>query len=268
MRTVDIFSLAPRNGERVAGGQVRGFDLRHLTPALSPASRRRGRSRCSRHEFQAGAVGVLQAVLDEGNGELRHVNADPVATEFLGGVNRRAAAAERIQHHVAGIAAGLDDPLQQRHGLLRRVAETFVRCISNPLNVCPNIANGFSFLLVEKNFSPVEAGVPSFFFRIKSSLTRAFPILREKDPSRDCSCLVPLHSKLRSGLPVIVKSLRRGKVARFRGSGKSSVRIVAREFCVLMIPEYNLRFSRRRKLCHEPARSVLRHVVCICSGPR
>ena len=78
------------------------------------------------HEFQPGAVGVLQAVLDEGNGELRHVNADPVAAEFLGGVNGRAAAAERVQHHVAGIAAGLDDPLQQRHRLLRRVAETFL----------------------------------------------------------------------------------------------------------------------------------------------
>jgi len=38
------------------------------------------------------------------------------AAEFLGGVNRRAAAAERVEHQVAGIAAGLDDPLQQRHG--------------------------------------------------------------------------------------------------------------------------------------------------------
>ena len=88
-----------------------------------------------------GAVGVLQAVLDERNGQLRHVNADPVAAEFLGGVNRRAAAAERVQHHVAGIAAGLDDPLQQRHGLLRRVAETFGGAGIHRLNVSPNVAN-------------------------------------------------------------------------------------------------------------------------------
>jgi hypothetical protein len=50
----------------------------------------------------------LQAVLDEGNGELGHVYANPVAAKFLGGVNGRAAAAERVEHHVAGIAAGLD----------------------------------------------------------------------------------------------------------------------------------------------------------------
>ena len=49
-------------------------------------------------EFHPAAVGVLQAVLDERNGELSNINADPVAAEFLGGVNRRAAAAERVQH--------------------------------------------------------------------------------------------------------------------------------------------------------------------------
>jgi hypothetical protein len=41
----------------------------------------------------------LQAVLDEGNGESGHVNADPVAAEFLGGVNGRAAAAERVEDY-------------------------------------------------------------------------------------------------------------------------------------------------------------------------
>ena len=51
------------------------------------------------HEFQAAAVGVLQAVLDEGNGQLRHVYADPVAAVLLGGVNGRAAAAERVEGH-------------------------------------------------------------------------------------------------------------------------------------------------------------------------
>ena len=86
-------------------------------------------SAATRNEFHPAAVGVLQAVLDEGNGQVRHINADPVAAEFLGGVNRRAAAAERVEHHVAGIAAGLDDPLQQRHRLLRRssrIAQPFM----------------------------------------------------------------------------------------------------------------------------------------------
>ena len=38
-------SLGPPGGERAVGGRVRGFALRHLTPALSPALRRRGRSK-------------------------------------------------------------------------------------------------------------------------------------------------------------------------------------------------------------------------------
>lgn len=42
-------------------------------------------SAATRNEFHLDAVGVLQAVLDERNGQLRHVNADPVAAEFLGG---------------------------------------------------------------------------------------------------------------------------------------------------------------------------------------
>ena len=41
---------------------------------------------------------ATQAVLDDGNGELRDINADPIAVELLGGVNRRAAAAERVEH--------------------------------------------------------------------------------------------------------------------------------------------------------------------------
>jgi hypothetical protein len=50
----------------------------------------------------------LQAVFDERNGELRHVNADPVAAEFLGGVNGGATAAERVENQSAtsGCAGG------------------------------------------------------------------------------------------------------------------------------------------------------------------
>lgn len=45
----------------------------------------------------------MPAVLDEANGQLRHVNADPVAAESLGGVNRRVTAASQVEHHVAGL---------------------------------------------------------------------------------------------------------------------------------------------------------------------
>ena len=77
-------------------------------------------------EFQAAAVSVLQAVLDEGNGQLRHVNADPVAAILLRCVNGCAAATERVEHEAARIAARQNDALQQCHGLLRRIAEAFL----------------------------------------------------------------------------------------------------------------------------------------------
>src|ERR1035437_1820807 len=93
------------------------------------------------HKFQAAAVSVLQAVFDEGNRELRHVNADPVPAILLRCVNRRAAAAEGVEHEVARIAARQNDALQQRHGLLRRVAEAF-RCLRvNWWDVRDNILN-------------------------------------------------------------------------------------------------------------------------------
>ena len=53
------------------------------------------------------------------------VDADPAAAQLLGGGDGRAAAAERVEHHVAGVAAGLDDALQQGEGFLGGVAEPF-----------------------------------------------------------------------------------------------------------------------------------------------
>ena len=71
-------------------------------------------------EFQAVTVGVGEAFLDEGDRELGDVDANPLAAEFLGGVNRGAATAERIKDYVAGIAAGGDNALQEGHGFLCR----------------------------------------------------------------------------------------------------------------------------------------------------
>ncbi len=48
-----------------------------------------------------GTVAAREAVLDEANGQVRDVDADPTAAEGLGGIDRRAAAAERIEHKIA-----------------------------------------------------------------------------------------------------------------------------------------------------------------------
>ena len=44
---------------------------------------------------------------------------------FCAARDGRPAAAERVEHHVAGIAAGADDALQKSQGLLGGVAEAF-----------------------------------------------------------------------------------------------------------------------------------------------
>src|ERR1035437_6397348 len=117
------------------------------------------------HKFQAAAVCVLQAVFDEGNRELRHVYADPVPAILLRCVNRRAATAEGVEHEVAGIAAGLDDSLQQCHGLLRWISEAFGGCVSDSLNIRPNVNDWFPFFLVQEHFPSVETWSAVFLFQ-------------------------------------------------------------------------------------------------------
>jgi hypothetical protein len=52
-----------------------------------------------------------------------HVDPDPAVFQFLRGGDGRAAAAERVEHPIAGVAAGLDDALQESEWLLGGVAE-------------------------------------------------------------------------------------------------------------------------------------------------
>ena len=69
--------------------------------------------------------GVVEAFLDQTDGEVGDVDADPTPAKFLGGVHRGAATAERVEDEIVGVAAGRDDPFEQGDGLLRRVAEAF-----------------------------------------------------------------------------------------------------------------------------------------------
>ena len=54
-----------------------------------------------------GAEGIAQALLDQGDGQVGDVDADPAAAELLRGGDRRAAAAEGIEHDVAFVALAL-----------------------------------------------------------------------------------------------------------------------------------------------------------------
>ncbi len=74
--------------------------------------------RAGADELQVVAVGVKQPLFDERDSELGDIDADPLATEFLQGVNRCTAAAEWVEHHVAGIAAGLVEECPAIHALL------------------------------------------------------------------------------------------------------------------------------------------------------
>ncbi len=98
-----------------------------------------GRASRTAYELHPVPVRAQQPVLDERDRKLGDVYADPLAPQLLGGVNRRAAAAEGVEDPVAGVAAGFDDALNQGEGLLRWVAETLVCLRVDRRNVGPNI---------------------------------------------------------------------------------------------------------------------------------
>ena len=55
---------------------------------------------------------LAQSPCHQINGQGLYVNANPATTQFLRSLNCRAAAAERIEHEVTGVAAGFDDALK------------------------------------------------------------------------------------------------------------------------------------------------------------
>ena len=92
------------------------------------------------------------AVFLQRDRQMGHVDADPAALQLVRGGDGRAAAAERVEHKVAGVAAGLDDALQEGEGLLGGVAETFLRLGVDRRNVRPDITKWSSTLFVKIAF--------------------------------------------------------------------------------------------------------------------
>ena len=80
-----------------------------------------------RLETGRGAISFTQPFLDQPDGQMGHVDSDPAAPELLCGVDRRAAAAKRIQHDIAGIGRGQNDPFEQGPRLLRGITEPLRR---------------------------------------------------------------------------------------------------------------------------------------------
>ena len=72
-----------------------------------------------------GTVGVVEAGLDEADGEVGDVDADPATVEFLGDLDGGAAAAEGIKDDVAFVGGGFEDALEEQFRLLGGIAQAF-----------------------------------------------------------------------------------------------------------------------------------------------
>jgi hypothetical protein len=87
----------------------------------------------------------------DGDREVRDLDPDPATAELLGGDERSLAPAESVEHDVAGAKARGDDPLQERHRLLRRGADALLRPRDDGLYalVSPDVLQRYALHLVE-----------------------------------------------------------------------------------------------------------------------
>ena len=83
---------------------------------------------------------------------MRDVDADPVAFQFLCGVQRGAATAEGIEYDIAYVAGGNDDAFEQGNRLLSGIAEHFRAEIYHASNISPYIANRDTWSVFQKYF--------------------------------------------------------------------------------------------------------------------
>jgi hypothetical protein len=104
--------------------------------------------------------GIAQAFFDQPDGQMGDVDADPLAAQLLGGVDGGAAAAERVEHHVAGVGRGGEDAFEQGDGFLGGVAEAFLGFGGKRPNVGPGVAHDAVFHVMKMAFQAV-----AFFFR-------------------------------------------------------------------------------------------------------
>ena len=86
------------------------------------------------------AEGVGEALLDEADGEVGDVDADPAAVEALRDLDGGAAAAEGVEDEVAFVGTGFDDAFEEGFGLLGGVAETLLGLGVDGWNIAPRLS--------------------------------------------------------------------------------------------------------------------------------
>nr|WP_245639406.1 hypothetical protein [Rubellimicrobium mesophilum] len=90
------------------------------------------------------------------------VDADPAAAELLRRVDGGAAAAEGLEHEVAGVGGGGDDAFEEGDGLLGGVAEALGSLGVDGRNVVPNAGQWHPIAFIQKT---AELDAPAFFPR-------------------------------------------------------------------------------------------------------
>ena len=89
--------------------------------------------------------GIAQPPLDQRYCQMRHINADPLAAQFLRRMNRGAAATKGVKDHIARIGRGGNDALQQGNGFLRGIAKAFLGLGIQWSDISPNRAHSRAF---------------------------------------------------------------------------------------------------------------------------
>lgn len=90
-------------------------------------------------EVRVRLEGFDQAALHDGDRDVGDVDADPLPAELLRGDHGGAAAAEGVEHHVAGVGGRLDDALEEGGWFLGGITETLGGLGTYWLNIIPNI---------------------------------------------------------------------------------------------------------------------------------
>jgi hypothetical protein len=102
--------------------------------------------------FDFGAVAIGEALLDEADGEVGDINANPAAIKALGGLDGGAATTEGIKDEVSLVGAGFEDAFEEGFGLLGGVAEAFLGLGIDWENVGPYISEEYTRGCVEEPF--------------------------------------------------------------------------------------------------------------------
>src|SRR5512145_56988 len=128
-------SKSVRGADRSQGWQLSSIDQnsRHLSAAFSPLSRLPNRQpfprlRLSMIEHERISLQLIakhpHSRLNGIDTELSPIDRNPAASQLLSYDGRCSSSGKSIQHDIISLAACLDNPLEQRLGLDRRVSDT------------------------------------------------------------------------------------------------------------------------------------------------